>query len=137
MGSLPWHWMTTGKCCQGSGQSNHHPCDSRKGRSCQMGRKGLFFYSSVFPSFPFSPFTFVFWLGLSFLLILSVSFTRCQKKRTFAILSISPLTFPVFLPPSPTTIIGCLLLSSFTLILPLHPQLLPVHLYLHGSASPF
>lgn len=28
-------------------QSNHHPCDSRKGRSCQMERKGLFFCVST------------------------------------------------------------------------------------------
>lgn len=50
LGSLPWQWVTTGKVLpRQRPQSNHHPRDSRKGRSCQMERKGLFFYSSMFP----------------------------------------------------------------------------------------
>lgn len=97
VGSLPWHWMTTGKCCQDSSQSNHHSCDSHRGRSCQMERKGLFFDSSVFPILSLTPsFAFVFfvgWASLSFFLFQYLSLFVQKKAST----SSPSLTLPVFL----------------------------------------
>lgn len=90
-------------------RSSHHPCDSCKGRSCQMERKGLFFYSPMFPP-PLPPRFCFFRFTPSFSLFLHLSHSH------------------------PLTLISSQL-STFTL--PLNSRLYLLHLYLHRLASSF
>lgn len=90
-------------------RSCHHPCDSYRGRSCHMERKGLFFYSPMFsPPLPLRFYFFCFTPSFS----LSLHLTHSH----------------------PLTLISSQL-STFAL--PLNPQLHLLHLYLHRPASSF
>lgn len=126
LGLRPWHWMTTGKCCQGSGLSNHHPRDSHKGRSCQMERKGLFFYSSMFPSSPSLSLLLFFCVG-PLLPSLCFYIFHSPSKKDIHILSFS--RFELSLSP--------LVLTGFFLQLSGHHYLLfPLSLSFRPSCPP-
>lgn len=96
-GWLPWHWMTTGKCCQGSGPI--HPSSPWQPVREKAVRRREKDYSSIL-------FFFLCWTSpsLSLLLQLSLSFQKSYDH----ILSLSRFELPGFSPNSPATIIHSL-----------------------------